>query len=594
MIVKMKKIAVIAQAKDAGKAVGDLRSLGILHVEHQKAPLGKDITSLNEDAALLDNIINILSMPEYADKKILAKQAGELKDWRFAAKHILDSQKRFEQLDHYAKGLKTIENQWESWGDFDPESIKRLEKKGIHVKLYLLPEKAFRAIKKEDFILKVVSKKNGMINCAFLSRSESAALAYPELGLPKISLGKVRSRLAEDQKAKTKIENDIKQHLTYKERFLKIKEAFKKELELHEAIQGMGEVRTLSYITGYVPHDATERVLAMCKEKKLAAFINDPSEDDNIPTLIRNPRWLSVINPVFKFIEIVPGYKELDISFWFLIFFSIFFGMLVGDAGIGMIFILLTAIAQIKLGRKVKDKSIFPLFYVLSLTAVIWGALTGTCFGQAWLTPYFKPLAPALRSDKNIQALCFLIGAIHLSIGHSWRALIKLPSLQALADIGWVVILWGGFFLAKTLVLGEALPFFVKWFFLIGSILVIVFTSPSWNILKSVPKGLGKLLLNIVNSFTDIVSYVRLFAVGLASVAVADAFNQMAIGIGYKSAINAIIAVIVILIGQGLNLVLGPIAVLVHGIRLNVLEFCNHIDIKWTGFMYKPLQKERT
>jgi len=185
------------------------------------------------------------------------------------------------------------------------------------------------------------------------------------------------------------------------------------------------------------------------------------------------------------------------------------------------------------------------------------------------------------------------IGAIHLSIGHSWRALIKLPSLQALADIGWVSILWGGFFLAKTLVLGDALPFFDKWLFLAGAILVIMFTAPSWNILKSAGKGFGHLLLNIINSFTDIVSYVRLFAVGLASIAISDAFNGMAMEIGYKSVINGIIAVIVILVGQGLNLVLGPIGVLVHGIRLNVLEFCNHADIKWTGFAYKPLQKER-
>ena len=591
MIVKMKKITMVAECKDAAQAVKDLRALGILHVEHQKFPKGKDLASLGDDIALLENVAGVLSMPEYEDRKILAKQAGKLDNWRFAAKHIIDSSKRSEQLDHYARSLEAISNKWGAWGDFDLESIKRLSEKGIYVKLYEIPVKELKAVKRENSVLKVLSKKKGTANCALMSRSESASLPYQELALPKMNLKEVRFRLAEDAKTKIRIESDIKKYLAYRDRFLRIKEAFEKELEFHEAVNGMGQSGALSYIRGYVPYDAVDRVLAMAKDKKWGSFVTDPGPDDNIPTLIKNPRWLSVIRPVFKFIEIVPGYKELDISFWFLVFFSIFFGMLVGDAGIGMIFIIITFVAQIKMGKKIKDKSIFPLFYILSLAAVVWGILTGTIFGQAWLEPYFKPLLPALRSDKNIQTLCFLIGAIHLSIGHAWRALIKLPSIQGIADIGWVVIIWGGFFLAKTLVLGDAFPFFAKWFFIVGPISVVLFTNPSRNVLKGIGQGMGNLLLNIVSSFTDIVSYVRLFAVGLAGVAVADAFNQMAIGIGYKSLINGVIATIIILVGQGLNLVLGPIAVLVHGIRLNVLEFCNHIDIKWSGFAYNPLKK---
>lgn len=126
--------------------------------------------------------------------------------------------------------------------------------------------------------------------------------------------------------------------------------------------------------------------------------------------------------------------------------------------------------------------------------------------------------------------------------------------------------------------------------FISGSVFVLFFTSPNKNLLKGIGSGFGALLLNIVNSFTDVVSYIRLFAVGLASVAIADAFNNMAADVGRGNIFTAIAAVLIVLLGQMLNVILGPIAVLVHGVRLNVLEFCNHVDIKWTGFPYKPLK----
>jgi len=228
----------------------------------------------------------------------------------------------------------------------------------------------------------------------------------------------------------------------------------------------------------------------------------------------------------------------------------------------------------------------------LNIFAVIWGILTGTFFGHEWLPQWVKPLAPALNDDKNVQMLCFFIGAIHLSIAHIWRFITKVPSSKALADLGWVTIIWGGFFLANTLILARSFPVYGRWLFIIGPILVILFTDPQKNIFKGVGNGLQNFLLSVVNSFTDVVSYVRLFAVGLASVAVADSFNSMAMDSGFNSIASGLLAALILLVGHSLNIVLGPMSVLVHGVRLNVLEFCSHVDIKWSGFDYKPLKEE--
>ena len=138
----------------------------------------------------------------------------------------------------------------------------------------------------------------------------------------------------------------------------------------------------------------------------------------------------------------------------------------------------------------------------------------------------------------------------------------------------------------------DAFPQGAQWLFIAGVSLVLLFTSPQKNLLKGLARGLGNLLLNLVNTFTDIVSYVRLFAVGLATVAVADSFNKMAMEIGYTGIIPCIITSLILILGHSLNVILAPMSILVHGVRLNVLEFCSHLDIQWNGFAYKPLREE--
>jgi V/A-type H+-transporting ATPase subunit I len=102
--------------------------------------------------------------------------------------------------------------------------------------------------------------------------------------------------------------------------------------------------------------------------------------------------------------------------------------------------------------------------------------------------------------------------------------------------------------------------------------------------LKAVLEGLGTIALSLVNSFTDVVSYIRLFAVGMAGVAIAEATNAMATSSG-----NAVAAVVIVSIGHALNLIMGPMSVLVHGVRLNILEFSGHAGVSWSGQTYEPL-----
>jgi V/A-type H+-transporting ATPase subunit I len=189
-----------------------------------------------------------------------------------------------------------------------------------------------------------------------------------------------------------------------------------------------------------------------------------------------------------------------------------------------------------------------------------------------------------------MQTFCFFLGALHLSIAHSWRAYLKFPSLTALADVGWICVLWIAFFLARTLILGEAFPPWGIWLFATGIALVILFTNPQVNMLRAIGEGLGTVALSLMNNITDVISYVRLFAVGLAGLAIAETTNTLSSGLGDGAAALAA-GVVIILIGHSLNIILGLMSVLVHGVRLNVLEFSGHANVTWSGFVFKPLKE---
>ena len=584
----MKKVAVIVQSKDARDTMGHLRSLGVVHLEHQQAPTGKDVTVINDDIALVEQVVNILSAEEFSVKFPMEIEK-QYKDWKLISHHIIDLSKRFNQLKEYSITLKNKISYWQEWGDFNPETITALAKKEIFVRLYDIPKREIKKLP-SDCIVKVVSTIRGVSHSVIISRRKIQIL-FREITLPNLGLDKMRQRLSEDSKAMDLIRTEACKHGCYLETLQQIKRSLEKDLEFQQALNGMGQSKNIAYLTGFVPYDAVDLLQEISERKKWGLMINDPGDEDIVPTLIRNPKWVSIISPIFKVIEIVPGYRELDISLWFLVFLSVFFGMLIGDAAYGLIFFMLTFWAQRKWGRRIKERSVFILLYLFSLCAIGWGVLSGTFFGQEWLPGFVKPIIPALRNDKSVQALCFFIGALHLSIGHLWRFIVKLPSFMALAEAGWIVILWGFFLLAKDFILGETWWPIWLWFVITGSILVILFTSFKKNIFKGIGVGFGNLLLNIVNSFTDVVSYIRLFAVGLATVAVADSFNKMAMEVGFGSVAAGALAVFVLFLGHTLNIILGPMSVLVHGVRLNVLEFCNHIDIKWSGFAYKPLRQ---
>jgi len=578
MIVPMKKIHVIVQKKDIVSAVESLREFGSIHVEHEEPLTGSQLGERRREVGMLEQTIKILDIVKTemdVDQQIAS-------DWTEIVNTVLELSA---EIDHYTDSISKRQiqiNHWEPWGNFDPKDIDELAAEGVTVQLYAVP-KDKKSNVPPGVILKTVYSSGGIDRCVAIFRGEIDC-PFEKIALPLKSLNQMSHYQNEEQMKVEQVQKKIENNFRYLESLEKTLVERRNVLNFEEVQKGMREDEDLVVLKGFCPLDECKDLKAKAKEEQWALLIEDPHEGDQVPTYLRNPKWIELSKPVFSLVEILPGYKEFDVSMIVLIFFSIFAGMLVGDAAYGMIYACITLFAQIKLGKKVADKRPFYLLYVLTGAMILWGFLTGTFFGQQWLPQTVQPLVPWLNDHANIQLLCFTIAVIHLSIARLWSAASRFPSTVALSDLGWLSILWGMYFMANYFVLNMALPPVTNFLLLIGAILALIFMVPLKDAVKTVPKEIIPFFLSFIGAFTDIVSYIRLFAVGLATVAVADATNTMAA--------QAPIAgkVVILFIGHSLNLILAAMAILVHGIRLNVLEFSGHLHLEWTGFKYVPFR----
>jgi len=309
---------------------------------------------------------------------------------------------------------------------------------------------------------------------------------------------------------------------------------------------------------------------------------------------------------VFNLLGVVPGYRERDISFFFLLFFIVFVGMIIGDAGYGAILLAGAIVGIIRGAARKKIPTVMFLLLVLSISTVAWGGMTGNWFGYeaiGRLVPFRYLVVPALdafdpASVEAVQAVCFILALTHLTIAHIWnfvREIRRKPAVRAFAQIGWLSLVIALYMLVVSLFVGGTLPSYVIYMIAGGLGFLFIFGSQNaeTGFFRGIGRGLGEAfqtLFSVIGAFSDIISYIRLFAVGLASVAIAQAFNGIAAGMGGGIG-GTIGGIIVLAFGHTLNLIMGGLAVIVHGVRLNLLEFSGHLGMEWTGVEYAPFSE---
>jgi V/A-type H+/Na+-transporting ATPase subunit I len=589
MIVKMQKLTLLVRGADREAALRALGRLGIVHPQAVRAPAAGDIDRLESERARIDKALQVIGGREGREADAGAAAVSD------RVRQILDRDRRQEALQRELDELQDQRRWFEEWGQASWASVQALRRAGLVARFYVADRSILDRLPADRFI-RAVKEDRKTVHLVQLAGSPEARLDLREDPMPQVEFEVLASRLARLGAESAAIDRELDGLAGCRSSLLACRAELEKRLEFDRVKHGMGEESGLAWLQGFVPADSVPLIRAAAGREGWAYLVQEPAEEDEVPTLIRTPRWLRPIEPVFRLMGTIPGYRERDISFWFLVFFSLFFAMIIGDAAYGLIFLLL----NLYISRKYRDlpREPFYLVYVLSGATLVWGAVTGVWFGYEGFArlPVLRSLVVerlysfGTGNQDLVLSLCFLIGVVQLTVARAWNLLRCLNSLKALAEAGWIAVLGSMYFVARWIILGKPLPGAVVPCLGAGVGLVLLFANPRRNLLKGMLLTLSDLPLKVVGCFSDIVSYLRLFAIGTASLVMSTTFNGMAAEIGAGSAPGKILVPFLLVAGHLINASLGLMAVLVHGIRLNMLEFSGHLNMEWSGKSYRPFK----
>ena len=639
MIVPMKKVSLVVLNNERKDALTQLKKVGVVHLEQIDG--SSEQLSLYKEASNNAVAANaILSDIKVAKKKSFSSAVKTLSNDEVVAKckHVIDiSDKKKKLLEEIASDAAEIER-FANWGQVDIEDFAFLKEKGISFKMYEIPEDKYGLIDEKVTTI-CVNRIKKIVRFLLIDASEDRPEGLPpeafEVPMPVLSTKDLAKRVEDNEAEISKIEEELKSETVYISQIQDFKSNLESDIQFETIYSGMGQENSgkttdLAWLTGYVPVDSFDKLKDCVTKNSWAMAASDPTEEDNVPTKLKNNKFVSLIYPLTDFLGTVPGYHEYDISGWFLLFFCVFFGMIFGDGGYGLLVTVASLVLVLKsLFQKKSVSPLMGLLLLLGLSTVAWGTVTCTWFGlkpeqlPAWLTSLsITPISNAAGSDyrlylpwntevglttgQNLQIFCFTLAFLQLSVAHLKGMARNRKSLKVLGEFGSLLQIWGMFYVVLSMVVSSALfplglvvnniPVGTIAIALVGGgfALSFIFSNYEGNIGASILescKNIISVLLGVVNVFSDIVSYIRLWAVGLAGSAISNTVNEMA-GPLLGHAITFIAFVALIAFGHGLNMVLNLLSVIVHGVRLNTLEFSTHLGMSWSGFKYNPFAEK--
>ena len=613
MIAPMLKLYLVAQTSHKRQMLRDLRALGLVQVVEAPKPVhSADSEALARQADSYQKIDSALG--DYVDKKHPVEQV-KLSDEAFASwveATMADLARKKSLSELIGSDQREIER-ISPWGAFRLDALKELEGEGFTLSFYTIGAKELESLDPSvSYIL--LDDVQGQKAIALVNNTKPIPSAT-RFDLPSKDLDTLKAEVASASKELEEVEARLKAGLAHSGQ-LKHREKVNEQARVFQKTSDeMGGDDTLCFLTGYLPKEQENVFASAAKANGWGYALEEPEDDDNPPTLLKYPKGFSLMQPIYNILGTYPGYRERDISVPFLLFFLIFFAMIIGDGGYGLIFLLAGLALLKKQGRRTDTNM---LVIVLGAATVVWGALTGTWFGSEWIlthVPGLKSLVipwianlpqvfdvDATTAQNWVMDFCFILGTLQLSLACVMNVIYKIPrkNLSWVSDVAWFVDLVLLYQLILTMLLGNlhirTLPTMtILKVVAVNYVVVLVFRNqePGKKFSDGVKDGLMGFLptfLDTISCFSNIMSYIRLFAVGMAGFAISQSFNSMAGGMLGIRGIGIIAFLLIALLGHGLNIVMCLLSVIVHGIRLNILEFSNQLGMEWSGYKYDPFR----
>lgn len=611
MITKMKKLSFLIHSKEYEGFLEHLRSLGIVHVIRKQQGAVQN-QELQNDIVLLSRFKNALRVFEplaangdgslwqvpdsetNSDLSICQKEPSPMAVLeRF---DILEADKVVQE--QTLQALSRDRAQLLPWGDFEPSKVERLAAAGYNIGFYTCPLRAFKDEWTDKYGVIEIERDKQKVNFVTVTHSDVVPdIDAEQVHLPHMSLSAVE---ADIDKTKAAIDAIPAKLAQLAQVGIPVLEKAVKELENNI---DFGRVRltgeklaadSLILLEGWIPAADVDEVSKALDMKGVFFDVEDPQPDDDIPIQLSNNKFAKLFEPLTK-LYMLPTYQELDLTLFFAPFFMLFFGLCLGDTGYGLLMIVALPIFT-KLFQLINPNFSKWLVVLFGASTMLCGLLSGTFFGFNMYDldiPFVHKMKEILYTDNSTMftvSLC--IGVVQILFGMAIKAVnlsIQCGVKYALGTIGWLVLLitvgvsvLAGFEFSNPVVMGILIA---------AAVLIFLFNSPGKNPLLNIGLGLWDTYNMATGLLGDVLSYVRLFALGLSGGILANVFNSMAVGMAPDNKVAGfIVMVLIFVIGHALNIFMNILGAIVHPMRLTFVEFFKNSGYTGGGTEYKPFK----
>ncbi len=617
MIEKMKKFTFLVTNKEYDGFITSIREQGVVHI--QQLQQGASSTELQDAIALEQRYKAVLTFMDMAPKKYQVAESPLPETVCTSPEAVLqyveDLQNKELRLLHQVDATEKNIQMLEPWGDFNSADVERLaEACHMQVNFFRCSSKYFHAEWAEQYFATPINDHNK--STYFLTFSQET----PDIEAEQIFLPK--GALSEYQAEKNKLNTQIS---TLRGEFLFISQRLKTVLEnghtnalnaisleqVHlsdESVAG----NTLHLLIGWVQANKTDELTDYLNDAHIYYEMEDPAFEDDVPIRITNGSYTRLFEPILRMYSL-PNYHDLDPSMFFAPFFMLFFGLCLGDGGYGLLVFLASLILVWKANDDLKDYARLGIW--LGGMTMICGLMTGTVFGmdltlQNWAI--LAPVKPYFVSDNGIgpifgyspmMVVSVALGLIQVLLGmvlkgcKAWK---NYGWTYAVGTFCWVVALISAIALYGLPACGVELPQMVQYVLLgiigISTVGIFFYNNPSsyrkpaLGLLSNFGGGVWATYGMATGLLGDLLSYIRLFALGLTGGVLGSVFNSLALDMtsSLPWAIRWLPMVLILLAGHGITFALSMISAFVHPMRLTFVEFFKNADFEGGGHEYSP------
>lgn len=596
MIVRMIKYTFAVHHRFYRQFLDDLQDLEVVHIDRSKEQkVAGEAAELANEAALISQVLEQLKGYRHDGTKEeqssltvseISVQSGSL------MKRLSDCRSSLEQLQ------ETIEAR-QIWGDYSDQLVSELRSEGISLGFYTMPTKKFSLSWLELFPIEIISWSDREIHFIRIGKEEITFEGARELHPPCKQVSELIKRSEDLKKEIAEIKLTL-EHLAnstlelLQRRMEKLRDRLEwLDIRDNRTSQiGEGQIYLLE---GWVPFNAQDKLNQYLEKQGILYFQSEASEDEIPPVQLKNNRFARLFEPISKLFSL-PAYSEMDLTPYFAPFFMLFFGFCLGDAGYGLILLLGSTI-----GKKFASPDLrgyLTLGQFFGISTMIMGLIFGTFFGIVLADiPALESVKEYFLKSENVFWLSMMIGAVQIIFGIILRIFNQLRQpnrSMALGSAGWLLLFFtAGVF--EYVLAGDLTPLLkvVRIGFYVLSLLLIVFFSGTGSVFQRLGGGIWEIYGNVTGIFGDLLSYIRLFALGVASSILGLVVNQMAVSFGQAPYIGPVIFFLIIVIGHTANLAISSLGAFVHPMRLTFVEFYKNAGFKGGGKNYQPFAKQK-